>query len=360
MLKSQEYGSDCVRSIGLNCLRILNSVGRESPIYSMKILRTSDGVLGSPRLPWSALRKLIFQQNIIRRRSTQKAKLAGIYQPSTVLLRSLKCRKCYSPRSICDQLVHSYFYNGEKSLRMLHLPSFLRDCQQFWENPDPEAPPYHGFMPLLYAVMLVGSSYDESKVIGDQLADHGLTEAALSNMIEAWVNRLSWRNRNELCSLRIQCLLFMTHQLHLAAPMETVWTNAGTAVRMAMTMGLHHDPSEFPNISIFDGEQRRRLWATVVEMDLQASLAVGCPPMVREGDYSCLPPANVDDLDFYEEMTEYPTSKPIEEWTDCSCQVLLAKLVGSNSYSSVRLLQEHGSKVQQVSSIKITSYGSCQ
>lgn len=229
------------------------------------------------------------------------------------------------PRSVCDHLVALYFYNGEKSMRIIHLPSFLRECQQFWENRALPATPFHGFVPQLYAVMVIASCWDDSKVFRDHLANYYMNEATISRMIEAWLAGLDWKHRIELSTLRTQCLLYITHQLHLAAPTERVWTNAGTAVRMAMTMGLHRDPNEFPNISIFEGEQRRRLWATVVEMDLQMSLLSGCPALVRDGDYNCAPPSNVDDLQLYEEMTGYPETKPIDEWTDCTLQVLLAK-----------------------------------
>jgi len=229
------------------------------------------------------------------------------------------------PRSVCDHLVALYLYNSEKSMRIIHLPSFLRDCQQFWENRALLATPFPGFVPQLYAVMAVASCWDNSKVFRGHLANYGMNEATISKMVEAWLAGLDWKRRIELSTLRTQCLLFLTHRLHSAAPIETIWTNAGTAVRMAMTMGLHRDPNEFPNISIFEGEQRRRLWATVVEMDLQASLLSGCPALVRDGDYNCAPPGNVDDLQLYEEMTEHPIAKPTDEWTDCALQVLLAK-----------------------------------
>jgi hypothetical protein len=229
------------------------------------------------------------------------------------------------PRTVCDHLVASYFYNSEKSLRIIHLPSFLRGCQQFWESKALPATPFHGFVPQLYGVMSIGSCWDKSKVFKAHLANYGVNEAAVSKMIEIWLAGLDWKRRTELSTLRTQCLLYMTHQMHMAAPIETIWAITGTAVRMAMTMGLHHDPNEFPNISVFEGEQRRRLWATVVEMDLQASLISGCPALVRGGDYNCESPANVDDLQLYEEMTEHPIAKPIDEWTDCTLQVLLAK-----------------------------------
>ena len=260
-----------------------------------------------------------FQNAIAAKRKVGKDTLA--LDSSTAFTKMVEA---LPPRTVCDHLVASYFYNGEKSLRIMHLPSFLRECQQFWENQALPATPFHGFVPQLYAVMILGSCWDKSKVLKAHLANHGVNEAAVSKMIEAWLAGLDWKRRIELSTLRTQCLLCMTHQMHLSAQVEAVWTNAVTSERMAITMGLHRDPNEFPNISIFEGEQRRRLWATIVEMDLQTSLKLGCPALVREGDYNCGPPANVDDLQLYEEMTEYPIARPIDEWTDCTLQVLLA------------------------------------
>jgi hypothetical protein len=33
-MESQEHGGDCMRSIVVNCLKMLNTVGRKSPIYT--------------------------------------------------------------------------------------------------------------------------------------------------------------------------------------------------------------------------------------------------------------------------------------------------------------------------------------
>jgi len=228
-------------------------------------------------------------------------------------------------RSVCDHLVANYFYNAEKCLRIIHLPSFLRECQEFWGNQGLPATPFHGFVPQLCAVIAIGSRWDQSNVLRTHLESHRVNGAAIAKMIESWLSGLDWKSRNELSTLRTQCLLYMAHQIHLSAPLETIWTNAGTAVRIAISMGLRHNPKKFPNISIFEGEQRRRLWATVVEMDLQTSLMSGCPALIREGDYNTVPPANLDDLQLYEEMTEHPVPKSLDEWTDTILQVVLTK-----------------------------------
>ncbi len=91
-----------------------------------------------------------------------------------------------------------------------------------------------------------------------------------------------------------------------------------------MTTGLHRDPAAAPDISVFEGEQRRRLWITIVEMDLQISMNCGMPSMTRVADFGWCVPSNVDDVDLFEEMTSLPMGKSSDEWTDSLCQVTLA------------------------------------
>jgi len=98
------------------------------------------------------------------------------------------------PKNVCDHLVTMYFYNAEKALRVIHLPSFLRECQQFWENHCQPATPFYGFIPQLFAIMAVGSRFDQSKVLSTHLESHGVNEAAVSKMIEFWLAGLAGNN----------------------------------------------------------------------------------------------------------------------------------------------------------------------
>ncbi|GKT87337.1 Zn(II)2Cys6 transcription factor [Colletotrichum tofieldiae] len=94
-------------------------------------------------------------------------------------------------------------------------------------------------------------------------------------------------------------------------------------------MGLHRDPSEFePRVPVFFGELRRRLWFTILDMDLHLSLACNLSCLVREGDFTCKPPRNLDDSDLYFDMQELPPSKPIDQLTDDQMQVYAAMTLG--------------------------------
>ena len=99
----------------------------------------------------------------------------------------------------------------------------------------------------------------------------------------------------------------------------------GSLVRSAISIGLQRDTGHTPGISSFDVELRRRLWYSIVELDLQASIEACMPPAVRPEQFDTLPPANVNDSDLVESMTDSPVPKEPDGWTDSSCQVVLAQ-----------------------------------
>ncbi|KAH8422895.1 fungal specific transcription factor domain-containing protein [Aspergillus melleus] len=62
-------------------------------------------------------------------------------------------------------------------------------------------------------------------------------------------------------------------------------------------IGLHRDPSLCKSMSPYWAEIRRRLWATTLELDLQAALSLGTPVSISQSEYDCRPPSKFDDED---------------------------------------------------------------
>lgn len=83
-------------------------------------------------------------------------------------------------------------------------------------------------------------------------------------------------------------------------------------------------------MSPFQAENRRRLWAKIMELDLQASLASGMPVLTPDLDMVPLMPANLNDSDFDEHTVKLPPFKPLQENADSLMQVLLAKSLAAN------------------------------
>jgi hypothetical protein len=224
------------------------------------------------------------------------------------------------PRTACDEGISSYFSTFEKSLRILHYPSFMEEYQRFWESEVNLRPEFKSFLSQLATIVAIVHAWKDGSPSGDEKA---IKAYMLCGHVETWLDSQTGRQQLTLATLRTRTLLVLAQQVR-SVPADEVWKATGKLLRSAMTAGLHRDPSEFPDIPIFEGELRRRLWMTVVEMDLGASLTHGMPVMLRDGDFTCNTPSNVDDIDLFDGMAELPPSKPLEESTDCTFQVALA------------------------------------
>lgn len=78
-------------------------------------------------------------------------------------------------------------------------------------------------------------------------------------------------------------------------PLESSWFFLGSVVRIAMSMGLHRDPRQFPAITQGEGELRRRLWTMITCMDLLTSIQIGLPSMIKEDECDTKMPLNLHD-----------------------------------------------------------------
>jgi hypothetical protein len=90
---------------------------------------------------------------------------------------------------------------------------------------------------------------------------------------------------------------------------------ASVVVRLAMRMGMHRDPEKYEQITPFEGEMRRRVWASVLQLDAFASTLLGMPAMIHESHYDTKLPRNLLDDDFGQDTVELPPSRPETELT---------------------------------------------
>lgn len=106
---------------------------------------------------------------------------------------------------------------------------------------------------------------------------------------------------------------------------DAAWIRAGSLLRTAMYLGLHRDPSNLPRISPFGAEMRRRLWATVLEIVLQASLDSGAPPLMAPSDFDTHPPSNFDDEQLTESNELPSIPRPLNAFTQTTVQLVLLR-----------------------------------
>ncbi|KAI1807792.1 fungal-specific transcription factor domain-containing protein [Daldinia bambusicola] len=210
--------------------------------------------------------------------------------------------------------------NGSETIyRVLHIPSFMRQYNEYWEG----KPQHDAFLPQLLSILCVGYRY--LGVGKGQYHDReGIHIPTASCLVRAWLDGLRGKQLVEFTTLQAEVLQLMAQRMINPQNQES-WTHLGLIVRMAMTMGFHRDPSEFSQkIPPFWAEQRRKLWYTILELDVHMSMHCNLPCCIRENDFTCQPPRNLNDEDIYPDIEQLPPPKPVDQDTDSRVQVFAA------------------------------------
>ncbi|KAJ5586886.1 uncharacterized protein N7459_002651 [Penicillium hispanicum] len=245
------------------------------------------------------------------------------------------------PKAVCDHLLEVYIKNFEKTLRIIHIPSFLQHYETFWARTDTELSFVASFVPSLTVILSIAVVLDPQPCASDYSSSWHYLQQEAVRLVQTWIHKLPRQQRTELATLQLNTLLLLTRQLRLVS-VDELWKASGSLVRSAMVMGLHVNLSKSNNMKPFQAECRRRLWLTIVEMDLQVSIAAGMPVLTPELDFGPLMPANLNDADFDESTTEMPCSRPPSETTDTSALITLAKSL-SQRIRTMNLVQNTNS-----------------
>jgi hypothetical protein len=106
------------------------------------------------------------------------------------------------------------------------------------------------------------------------------------------------------------------------------WFLMGIVIRLAIQMGYHRDPSHLPNITAFDGEMRRRLWAVIYQLDILMSFQMALPSMIPSNYCDTEPPRNLTFSDFSMDTVLLPQSRPLSDHTSVVYLIIKAKIMG--------------------------------
>ncbi|KAL3463014.1 hypothetical protein BJX64DRAFT_132050 [Aspergillus heterothallicus] len=226
-------------------------------------------------------------------------------------------------QQVVDELVVSFLTHVESTHRILHVPSFLREIDEFWAlkaSPEHVSP---AFAVQLLLVLACAWNLSDLATLerrnGSSLRCYTAVEWVL--FAEKWIDNAPIK-RSDITILRLHILLIIAQNRH-GMKRSKAWLSTATLVKKAMLAGYHRDPSLYAKISPFNKEMRRRIWTTIVELDLQVAIERGMPPCVQESDYDTAPPLNINDSDLQENIQELPIERPLEEFTDCSFQAVL-------------------------------------
>ncbi|KAB8073670.1 putative C6 transcription factor [Aspergillus leporis] len=226
-------------------------------------------------------------------------------------------------RRVVDELVVLYLTYIEATHRVLHVPSFLKDLDEFWaqsDNPDFVSPHFVVQLLLVLACAWNLADYETLQIKNEaSLACYTAIEWVLHT--ERWIEKTHVK-RPDIVAFRLYILLIIAQNAH-GMKRSQAWLDTGTLIKQAMLAGYHRDPSRYTKISTFNKEMRRRIWTTIIELNLEVSLERGMPPAVQYTDYDSAPALNINDNELQETSEELPAERPLDEMTDSSFQSVL-------------------------------------
>ncbi|KAJ5947192.1 hypothetical protein N7466_000207 [Penicillium verhagenii] len=215
-----------------------------------------------------------------------------------------------------NELVHRYFDNYESIYRIIHGPSFWEEYAKFSTDHLSTSSAFVVLVLLIMATASCISPNEQTRYIGD--SSLGRERAVMwIEASESWLRSHSQKNVY-LAVWQIRCLLLLA-KLANTVKKKRHWTEAGNLVREAMAAGMHRDPGLLGDkISAFDREMRRRLWATMTELELQASIDRGMTSTSAGAFADTKGVLNLEDKDLLDEPDALDTQRPATEYTASS------------------------------------------
>lgn len=219
-------------------------------------------------------------------------------------------------RPSADARVQEYFETLETTYRILHAPTFFQKYKEFWASSHDASAAFLVQLLLVCACVNCVVPDGSTAFVGSSSVSR---DAAIKwiEVCETWLDLQSQKHMT-LDVFQVQVLLVVAKRLN-CVKVKREWTVAGHLLRLAMSAGLHREPTYLTtNISVFDQEMRRRLWFTILEMEVQASLDRGMGASLGPFDWDCLAPLNIHDEDFDQDIEKMPPPRPVTTFTRTS------------------------------------------
>ncbi|KAB5563458.1 fungal-specific transcription factor domain-containing protein [Coniochaeta sp. 2T2.1] len=220
------------------------------------------------------------------------------------------------PRQLCDRLVSQYFRARHAILPIVHPVKFQREYALFWESPKSTCPLWIG---QLFSILSLSASLHELSGPGNNDSEKDMIPSAklLSKCTERCLVLGKYTTAKEY-SLEVLLILMQSCFLRSKDSDLNMWLLMGIIIRLAFRLGYHRDPSKLttaPKPSPFEGEMRRRVWATIFQIDTLMSFQIGLPSMIPAEYCDADLPRNLENSDFNPETTVLPDARPILDHT---------------------------------------------
>jgi hypothetical protein len=218
------------------------------------------------------------------------------------------------PKAVVDRLISTCFIHAEILHIILHAPTFQKQYESFWNQPQSAPLMWIG---TLYGLLCMGSYYE---FFATPITEQNPTPVL---PVETQLQVEIWRRKMIECMVlggyangvphTIETMQLYLHVEFLGEPDSPTefWLLLGLMIRLAYRLGYHRDGSHFPTITPFEAEMRRRRWCSILQIDTMAATQFGLPRMIKESQADVTPPHNLFDEDFNESTKELPESRPV-------------------------------------------------
>ncbi|KAF4154976.1 hypothetical protein CNMCM6936_005557 [Aspergillus lentulus] len=224
----------------------------------------------------------------------------------------------WSPKSAedCLALLEIFYSNVDPMTRLVHKPTLQRRFTQYinhtygtrTQSPGVEEADasradhtIHTFEPLALAIFYSAiNSLSAENVMMRFAAEKEALLAQFQRGVELGLGREDFLTTPSIEVLQAFVLLLTCQSRE--DDMSRTWTLLGLVVRMALSQGLHREPSLFPssNMDVVQVETRRRLWHQICHLDFRSAEGRGQEPTIADEDYTTLLPRNINDEDLIE------------------------------------------------------------
>ncbi|CAJ2507125.1 Uu.00g083110.m01.CDS01 [Anthostomella pinea] len=209
-------------------------------------------------------------------------------------------------------------FNGHKihydpTQGILHKTEIVKQYTRFWEEPSAVSVSWLG---LLFSILCLATQFHPSGLVIPNNSTCP-TEYSIQYYREKVVQSLVLAQYSKGGLFVVETLIhYLAIEQYLRRDTEIeVWLVLGVAVQSAIRMGYHRDPSHFRNISVYDGEMRRRVWAALYHLDATVSTQMGMPRVIKDSIVDTHEPHNLLDTDFDANTTSMPQPRPAGEMT---------------------------------------------
>ena len=183
-----------------------------------------------------------------------------------------------SERPRCQEYIDRYINLLDCVNPILDVPQFQAELDQYWQDTNSVS---LCWMAQLLMVMGLGAFSNPDK-------EEPSVATELMMGAEACLMQTPFMFRPTFASLKATCLMVVAKQVCNPTCwfVDSCWSLLGLLVRMSFIFGLPQD--NWHDLDAKERSSRRRLWLTILYLDIKLSMPTGMPPLTRPDELSSL------------------------------------------------------------------------